>query len=189
MLKNNKGFMLIEVIVTSTIVLTSMIALYTSFNKLYNNYNVKNSYYNIDATYATKLILNSMFESDENFGNINEIIKYADLNDKKYQYIIKNASCNKFEEPEFERTTYYAPPKTCEGIIGLYKINNILIVRYDKNILLELNNDLSLNQTFSDYINYLVTYYDIKNSEQFSWIVLTELKEGENYYYANLRVR
>ena len=185
----NKGFMLIEVIVTSTIILTSMIALYVSFNKIYNNYKIKNSYYNIDASYATKLILNSMLESHKYYGNINEIIQYADLNDKKYQYIIKNATCNKLEEPEFERTTYYAPPKTCEGITGLYKINNMLIVKYDKNILMQLNNDLSLNQTFSDYINYLVTYYDMKNNEQFDWIVLTEIKEGEKYYYANLRMR
>ncbi len=37
MMKNNKGFMLVEVIVTSTIIVTAMIGLYTSFNKIYKN--------------------------------------------------------------------------------------------------------------------------------------------------------
>ena len=68
MLKNNKGFMLIEVIVTSTIVVTTMIALYAGYIKLYNTYKQRNSYYNIDATYATKEMLNAMLE--KNNGNV-----------------------------------------------------------------------------------------------------------------------
>ena len=58
MIKNNKGFMLIEAIITSTIVLTMLIALYTSYNKLYNNYKTKNTYYDLDSIYATKEIIN-----------------------------------------------------------------------------------------------------------------------------------
>ena len=62
MLKSNKGFMLVEVVIVATVVLTTMTFLYTSINKLYNNYKVRNSYYNIDAMYATKEIINTMMK-------------------------------------------------------------------------------------------------------------------------------
>ena len=64
MIENNKGFMLLEAIVTSTVVLTTLIALYTSFSKLYNNYRTKNTYYNIDSVYATKEIINTIMTNN-----------------------------------------------------------------------------------------------------------------------------
>ena len=42
MKKNNKGFMLIEAIISGTIVLTSMVLLYSTFGRLYNLYQEKN---------------------------------------------------------------------------------------------------------------------------------------------------
>ena len=80
MKRNNKGFMLVEVIVTSTIVVTTMILLYSSFNKLSNNYKTKNSYYNLDATYATKEMINSMLKSDDE--DINEFINDTIYNNR-----------------------------------------------------------------------------------------------------------
>ena len=39
-MKNNKGFMLAEAVITSTIVLTTLIGLYATFSRLYNLYNI-----------------------------------------------------------------------------------------------------------------------------------------------------
>ena len=53
-MKNNKGFMLAEVVVTSTIILTALISFYTTFNNLYRRYEIHTKYYDIDGVYAIK---------------------------------------------------------------------------------------------------------------------------------------
>jgi Tfp pilus assembly protein PilE len=119
MIKNNKGFMLIEVIITSTIVLTTLIALYASFNKLYNNYRIKNNYHNLDATYATKEIINSMLKNDE--GNINNYINTI-IPNSKYGYIIKNGYCTNEAEFNNNGTPAATVPNNCSNIKKLYTI-------------------------------------------------------------------
>jgi hypothetical protein len=64
----------------------------------------------------------------------------------------------------------------------------MLFVEYDSESLNEL--DDSINQTFKEYVDYVIKYYDIKNTkEDYNYIYLTEIKNGDNYYYANLRMR
>ena len=170
MIKNNKGFMLIEVIIVSTIVVTTLVALFTSFNKLYNNYNTKNSYYNIDAMYATREMLKSMIEDN----TLNKLIN--DTN--SYDYIINNSVCN---------TNYSL--LGCQDLKDLYDINNMIFSKYDIDSLNALK-ETSLNETQKDYIDYLITYYDLENTtEGYNYIILTEIKDQDNYYYANIRTR
>lgn len=179
MKKNNKGFMLIEVIVTSTIVVTTMIALYTSFNKLYNNYRTKNSYYNQNGLYAIKETINAMTKAYISNVNINGFIN-KNFYSNNYGYIIKNGSrCAMNLE-------------ICSNLINLYKINNMILVEYDKTILYDIKNQVE-NQTFKDYIDYIISYYDIgTTAENFNYIMLAELideNDSEQYTYANLRMR
>lgn len=172
--RNNKGFMLVEVIITSTIVVTTMILLYSSFNKLSNNYKERNSYYNLDATYATKEMINSMLKSDD--GNINEFINTV-IPNSTYGHIINNTGC------VVENNTV----ATCSALKALYSIENMIFSEYNSLDKLKTNN---LNQTFKEYIEYLDKYYDIKNTkDDYSYIVLTEVYENGNYYYASLRMR
>lgn len=173
MVKNNKGFMLIEVIIVSTIVGTTMTLLFTSFNRLYNNYRIKNSYYNIDAVYATKEMLNSMIE--DNFLNkfINNKIAI-----NSYEYVINNSLC----------TPNYSP-SSCQNLKDLYDINNMIFSKYDISSLNALK-ETNLNQTLKDYIDYLITYYDLENTtNEYNYIILTEINDKNNYYYANIRTR
>ena len=178
MIKNNKGFMLVEVFVTSTIVVTTMIFLYSSFNKLSNNYKIKNSYYNLDATYATKEMINSMLKNEE--GNINEFINGTFYNNQ-YGYIIKKGG--NVINCEISNIS-------CDNLKKLYSIENMIFSEYDSESLDNLKNNESINQTFREYIEYLIKYYSIKNSEHdYSYIILTEVNENGNYYYASLRMR
>ena len=170
---NNKGFMLIEVIITSTIVVTSMVFLYTSFSRLYNNFKSKTSYYHIDTSYASKEIIDSLI--NENL--LNNIINES-LEDKSFGYIIKNGSCIK--------NTYNS---TCSKIKNLYDIENSIMVNYSIDSLNELKNNV-INKTLSDYIDYLINYYDLSNNEDdYNFIVITESKDNVKYFYSNLRVR
>lgn len=188
MIKNNKGFMLIEVIVTSTIVVTSMIALYASFNKLYNSYRTKSSYYNIDAVYATKEIINAMISTEVIGQNMNKFINNTFFNNTN-GYIIANNKCNS-NTNEYDEVLYNVPEYTCKSVQELYNIINMIISEYDKESLLQLKENGNLNQTFNDYIDYVITYYGITKNEEYNYIILTEMQTGDNnYYYANLRMR
>ena len=64
MVKNNKGFMLVEVIITSTVILTGMILFYSSFNSLFSKYKEREVYHDIDAFYATKEMINALLENN-----------------------------------------------------------------------------------------------------------------------------
>lgn len=192
MIKNNKGFMLIEVIVTSTIVVTTMIALYTGFNKLYNDHKTRNSYYNLDATYATKEMINSMLV--KNKGNINEFINVV-MHNSTYGHIVKENTC--INEIDFGGDVGKKAIDTvtsCPNIQSLYSIENMILSEYDSNSLNKLKGEVK--QTFKEYIDYIINYYDIPSDldvvaqeEKYSYIMLTETKENDNYYYASLRVR
>ena len=190
MLKSNKGFMLVEVVIVATVVLTTMGFLYVSFNKLYNNYKTRNSYYNIDAMYVTKEMLDLMIE--RNLGNINKFISNYLSSTNNYAYIIGMLTVDdETADNEKKVKCNYNTPSNCESLREIYGIENMIMVKYELEVLKELKN-ITLNQTFDDYIDYLVTYYDLEENNddlEYSYMVLTEIKDEGNHYYANLRVR
>lgn len=194
MKKNNKGFMLVEVIVTSTVILTSMVVLYSGFNKLYTKYQAKNFYYSIDGVYATKEMASYLLEHDFN----------TFLNDtlysSRYQFLIKDGECQISGE-------------ICPIIVSLYGVKNMIFTEYDKCDLVydEKSNEQSKcglvsgdflpvqNETFKEYITYVIGYYNIedanvvvndgKQENEYSYLILTETFDSSDYYYANLRIR
>ena len=48
---NNKGFMMAEVVVVASIVLVTMVGLYTSYNKIFSLYNQRVNYYDVATLY------------------------------------------------------------------------------------------------------------------------------------------
>lgn len=184
MKKNNKGFMLVEAIISGTVVLTSMIVLYSTFSRLYGLYSERANYYSIDGVYATKLAIDWLW--DKGFGKqINRIFdnnQYVDLIDG-----CNEGGCGVFLEDDNSENLM-------NGLtdIGLnYKVNRMIIAAYDGSSLEELlkNKDINLNESFREYIEYVIGYYGVSNGDtQYSYIVLTEIKDGNNYYYANLGI-
>lgn len=188
MKKNNKGFMLVEVIVTSTVIITAIIGLYSSFNRLYTKYSTKNNYYDIDSKYATKIMVDQLMQN-----NFNQFIN-AIFNTSENQWIIKNGRCT-------SSTGNLNIPEICSSIQSLYYVKNMIITEYDKENLLALKARLG-NQTFKEYIDYIINYYDITNSNlsgaenttsgnQYAYIVITETEEdgGNDVHYSNIRIR
>ena len=169
MKKNNKGFMLAEAVVSGTVIITSMIILYSTFNNLYTKYKEKNNYYNIDAIYATKEMINYLMNNDfENFINDN-------IGGKKYYVIIDDTTCYGGD--------------VCTKLKELYNINKMIITEYDKSRLETDVKTASINQSFKDYIDYVISYYGVSDEDTtYSYIVLTETKEGNDYNYANLGI-
>ena len=198
MKKNNKGFMLIELIITSTIVVTAMVSLYASFNRIYSLYKTRNNYYNINGIYASKEIVRSLLN-----GNEFSKIMNANFETGNYSFLIKNGNLN---IPISNSTTQ----EQITEIKDFYKIYNVIITSYSKCILAldecigDQSNDeeetsigvesTSLkseieNETFKDYIEYITKYYNTSSNETYSYIIITELEDGNKYYYSNLGIR
>lgn len=184
MKKNKKGFMLAEAVVSATVIITSMILLYSTFNRLYLLYSEKNSYYNIDAVYATKTMINSLM--DNNFEKyINDIFVGS-----TYKVIMEDyIPDDEVEEKKCVENEISPNDSICTKLKGLYKVNKMIISEYDKSTLKTDLKNLSINKSFKDYIDYVIGYYGVSNHDtKYSYIVLTEIKDGDDYYYANLGI-
>lgn len=169
MKKNNKGFMLIEAIISGTIVLTSMVLLYSTFGRLYNLYQEKSTYYNVDAIYVTEKAIDYLLENDFNT-YINNTFENSN-----HAILIDETTC--------DITNF------CQDLKTLYNVNKMIITEYDKTTLENLKNTISINETFKNYIDFVIGYYQVGDTDtKYNYIVLTEIKEGENYYYANLGI-
>lgn len=185
--------MLIEVIVTSTVVLTSMLVLYSSFSKLYNSFRVKNAYYDIDGVYAAREIVKRMVEVEGDF-NINKFLqKFGDNEDDSINEL-PLSDLSLLTDNGCETDTI------CEQIKELYDIKSAYLLEYDESVL-KTYKDRWPNQTFKEYVDYLLKYYvdDLpdrlneddsdENSTEYKYIVLVEYGNDNNYKYANLRLR
>lgn len=189
MFKNNKGFMLVEVIITSTVILTGMILFYSSFNSLFSKYKEREVYHDIDAFYASKEMINTLLEN-----NLNSFLNTH--NDKETINLIEEGNCNS------EESNYINKNNFCTTLQNLYQIKNMIFTYYDENVLKPPKKDpanetskeyneifTNYNETFKDYIDYIINYYNIKDanigtsSNNYTYLVITEIeKNGKNYY-------
>ena len=173
MKKNNKGFMLAEVVVTSTLLLTIMVSLFFTFNKIYVRYERLTKYKNIDGFYAIDNFLEYIFNTTSN-DNINKILEKKGTN--KYIYIINNEIC------QIANTTY------CNKLKKTYNITNLLLINEVKDDIDNLDKT-TYNKTFIEYFDYLKKYYPFDEYAANSYLVVAEYKLNNNYYYSSLELR
>ena len=161
MKKNNKGFMLAEVIITSTIVLSAMVGLYLTFNKLYIKYNTISTYKNIDGTYAIENIVDNLI-ADQNLNNI--------LANKSGRVIV-NGECQIIE-------TY------CENIKLAYNIENMYIFKMNEESVNELKEQVK-NPTFKEYLDYTKKYYKYDENH---YLIVLEYKNENEFNYSSMEL-
>lgn len=208
MKKNNKGFMLVEVIITSTVIVTSMMFLYTSFNSLFTQYEARTNYHNIDALYATKETIDYLYQN-----NLNKYIvenTKDSLYNKESLYLIKGGTCIKGENG-----SSILEKSFCKALQELYGIETMILTSYDAENLKNLKEGLKEDgevkveavstETMKEYITYVTNYYNIKNENinaanstrknEYTYLLLTETKaqksenEKEEYNYASIAIR
>lgn len=141
MKKNNKGFMLVEVIVVSVVVVSIMTSLFVVFNRVYNAYDKKGKYTDIDSIYALKMLEDYMIENEiNNSFIINTLVNNVIVND--YYEI----SC---ESDNTDFKTY------CNALFTEYNVNKMYIVKNTANSINNLKNN-DLNESFKDFLDYLI---------------------------------
>lgn len=139
MRKDNRGFMLAEVIIVSSIVVTVLVTMYTGLNKLFVKYDELSRYYNVDAIYMAKNVEDYLIDSYQ-MGSVisnSSSVGYVDLRDGGYFNNAENLISN--------------------DVVKLYFIGN-----YEKSFDDNLNSlKGSDDKYFADYVDYVKN--DIKN--------------------------
>ena len=166
MIKNSKGFMLAEVVITSTVVMTAMIGLYATFTKIYNAYNIRTTYYNIDGVYASKKVADYLITTD-NDNNINKLL----LENENKNYIKISTDID----------------DTINALANAYSVSGVYVVKFTSNAVDELKNT-NINETFKDYLGYLKKYYSFPQVYDDTFLVILEYGEDNNLQYSNIKV-
>ena len=170
-MKNNRGFMLAEVVITSTVIITALVSLYTSFSKLYSQYNIRNSYFDIDGVYALNGMIDHLMDEE---GTINTL--FSNINDGSSTIIIGNNSCAS-EDDDY-----------CYKLQELYKINNLIVVKFNGGAIDKIN---VKNKTFEDYLKYIKRYYNMSKSDDYDYLFIVEYNcdnKNKNCKYSSVGV-
>lgn len=144
---NNFGFMLVEVIIVTVVIVSIMTSLYVVFNRVYKMYEIKNKYSNVDGIYALGLIRDELVDNL----TINSLLDSA----KENVYVT------------IDKDNCVGNVSFCDAIFSNYKINKVILVNLYSYIV-ENNSNVDtvsgISNTFSDYISYLnnteFSFYD-----------------------------
>lgn len=149
-----------EVIVTCSIVVITLVGLFTSYNKTYLRYKERSNYYNIDNAYACNYLKELLIENDILYNNT-----------ASYYYIDNNVN---------EKFTI---------LFDNYGITSVLLVDLSQTNDIEgIIND-NMNNTYKDYLKYLNNsiIYDLTKDK---YLLIVErqkvVNDITNYYYGSL---
>lgn len=187
---NCKGFMMAEVIIVSTVILGTLVGLYTIFNKMYIVYTERSYYYNVDAVYAGESIYKYLVSSDKFVDALKNIKKQDSepVASRNYKIIEKTEEipkCNDIEE------------NICKGLSTTYEIKNATIFPYNSTAVNKDNSNVSgFDVRFKDYLDYLNTSLNFtekdendEEKQKFNYIIIVELENGDYQYFGYYRIR
>lgn len=163
---NKRGFILSEVVIVAAVISTILVFLYISLNRMSQAYETRNRYYDIDAIYATIEINNILNEgnyietyTEQNLHYINLINNDGNDDVKAYKNFYSNTN---------------------------YTINEVYYAESNIESLKGLSNELNDNKfDLKDYIDYLK---DNINYNNYDYLIIIELKKGDDLYYYTLKV-
>ena len=133
-MKNNKGFMMAEVIIVSAIVLATLATLAVSYNRILGNYNSKLSYYDSMVLFRLAYFRDTLIDKDLINGLIGTHNSVAVIYDTAGGGVLSDGDIEKLNNMSEK----------------VYLINNNQ-ASVAENVL----STYSVNETFSDYISYL----------------------------------
>lgn len=157
---NNKGFMMAEVIVTCSIVVVTLVGLFTSYSKAYLRYKERSNYYNVDNAYACNYLKDLLIENNILYNNT-----------ASYYYISSTAN------------------NDIDVLFNNYNITNAIVVDLSQTNNIEGLITDTMNNTYKDYLKYLNNsiIYDLTKEK---YLLIIERKkvvnDTTNYYYGSL---
>ena len=166
MIKNNKGFMLAEVVIVSAVLITTLVSLYAGFAKVYKAYEERSSFFDTDSIYALKSIEDTLIDE----GLFNNIIN--EINTSNYvSYLAENLTDDSYINSYLKE------------LLGNYNIEYFYITKYDNASLTTIIESDANNIVFNDFLTYLQKNLTFDNN--YNYIFLSKTKDGR---FAYLRV-
>lgn len=166
MIKNNKGFMLAEVVIVSAVLITTLVSLYAGFAKVYKAYEERSSFFDTDSIYALKSIEDTLIDE----GIFNNIIN--EINTSNYvPYLAENLTDDSYINSYLKE------------LLGNYNIEYFYITKYDNASLTTIIESDANNIIFNDFLKYLQKNLTFDNN--YNYIFLSKTKDGR---FAYLRV-
>lgn len=166
MIKNNKGFMLAEVVIVSAVLITTLVSLYAGFAKVYKAYEERSSFFDTDSIYALKSIEDTLIDE----GLFNNIIN--EINTSNYvSYLAENLTDDSYINSYLKE------------LLGNYNIEYFYITKYDNASLTTIIESDANNIIFNDFLKYLQKNLTFDNN--YNYIFLSKTKDGR---FAYLRV-
>lgn len=166
MIKNNKGFMLAEVVIVSAVLITTLVSLYAGFAKVYKAYEERSSFFDTDSIYALKSIEDTLIDE----GLFNNIIN--EINTSNYvSYLAENLTDDSYINSYLKE------------LLGNYNIEYFYITKYDSASLITIMESDTDNIVFNDFLTYLQK--NLNFDDNYNYIFLSKTKDGR---FAYLRV-
>lgn len=166
MIKNNKGFMLAEVVIVSAVLITTLVSLYAGFAKVYKAYEERSSFFDTDSIYALKSIEDTLIDE----GLFNNIIN--EINTSNYvSYLAENLTDDSYINSYLKE------------LLGNYNIEYFYITKYDNASLITIMESDTDNIVFNDFLTYLQK--NLTFDDNYNYIFLSKTKDGR---FAYLRV-
>ena len=168
---NNKGFMLAEVVIVSTLLLTTMVGLYSGFSNTYKAYEIRNTYYDAKNVYDRKNLENFFFF----FFLLNQLVS-----NNSFSY-------TKINNDTFNDNYYRA---FLDKFVTTYKIKDIYLAKYDETVINNLAN--SYDEEFEEYLLFYIDTVKesssnyLFNSSDYSYVLFAVSQDNT---YASLRIR
>lgn len=166
MIKNNKGFMLAEVVIVSAVLITTLVSLYAGFAKVYKAYEERSSFFDTDSIYALKSIEDTLIDE----GLFNNIIN--EINTSNYvSYLAENLTDDSYINSYLKE------------LLGNYNIEYFYIAKYDNASLTTIIESDANNIVFNDFLTYLQK--NLNFDDNYNYIFVSKTKDGR---FAYLRV-
>lgn len=146
---NKKGFMMAELIVVSSIILVTLVSLYTSYNKIYSIYNGRIGYYDVATLYRLSYY--------------RDVLNKYDLMDDAKDKALNNKIVTVYNNKAFNGLFLSLP-----GDVDLKNVEDTVFLVYNNknNIDSSIFNDVSgVKPTFKDYVDYLKDSIDFSSFE------------------------
>lgn len=185
MKKREKGFMLVETLVVSTLVSTILVILYVQFNNIVKNFNKDFHYNSVSNLYATQNIKQFILSDDNGnfYTNLKNLLNNSITQDKNYYLkIVNDCSGNVGNSYQTNNCTVF------KSLTDFYQIKNIIFTM-DYVDLKDTDYDKLSNPNFEKFIksikNISSAKVDENNKVIYDYRIIIEFN---NYEYATLKI-
>lgn len=139
MKKNNRGFMLVETLIVSVFILSTLIFLYVQYQKITQGYDVTYKYNPTDRLYATYNIKDYILRN----GYENLVVALSNSDDK----YIDITTC---------QTEYLSNTDYCQSLLNFLNVKQVIFTRENTTELVsDLKNISLLSESMKDFIRYI----------------------------------